>query len=375
MKIVLYRRNLSLTSGAGQLIRMQAEGLRAAGREVRVASRRGRLRFFLGSGLTAKRATPASLRRLAAAPAHFVVDHGLEVPEADLVYVHNLMTEALRHVERPDWAARAAEEARFFERLRADVPLVANSELVRRALVSHFSLAPERIAVHYPGYDAGRFGGAGGDAPVPARPAPSPLRCRARAALGVDAATPLVGLVTSGELDKRGLDIFVAAAERIRAGRPGTRFLVVGGKRLPAWTARHPLLAAGDLLYRPKGPRPERWFAALDLFLFPAHFEEFGMVVSEAQASGLPVLTSRRVGAAECLPAAYGPWLLDAPDADAFAAHALALLDDEEGRKALVAAGRASIGAVDRRNYVRRSVDLIIRCAADKERRLLASTA
>ena len=99
------------------------------------------------------------------------------------------------------------------------------------------------------------------------------------------------------------------------------------------------------------------------------------MVVSEAQASGLPVLTSRRVGAAECLPAAYAPWLLDAPEAEVFAAHALALLDDEEERLALAAAGRASIGAYDRRNYVHRSVDTILRCAAAKEKGLRAANA
>ena len=37
------------------------------------------------------------------------------------------------------------------------------------------------------------------------------------------------------------------------------------------------------------------------------------MVVSEAQAIGLPIVTSRRVGAAECLPPAYEPWLAIVP--------------------------------------------------------------
>src|SRR5690606_21196159 len=111
VKIVLYRRNLSLTSGAGQLIRMQAEGLRAAGREVRVASRRGRLRFFLGSGLTAKRATPAAGPQPAAAPGGLGVGPGLGEPEAEVAYGHSRMTGALRQVAGPGWGAAAAQEA------------------------------------------------------------------------------------------------------------------------------------------------------------------------------------------------------------------------------------------------------------------------
>lgn len=40
--ITLYRPSLRLTSGAGQLIRMQAEGLRAAARRCRSLAARGR---------------------------------------------------------------------------------------------------------------------------------------------------------------------------------------------------------------------------------------------------------------------------------------------------------------------------------------------
>lgn len=364
VEIVLYRRRLSLTSGAGQLIRMQAEGLRAAGHEVAVTSRRGRLGFFLRSGLLASRATTAKLERHAASPARLLVDHGMEIPQADLLYVHNLLTGAVRYLPRDDWAARAAQEAEFFARLRPEAPVIANSELVKRALVEHFSLDPGRVLVHYPGFDARRFipAGAAGEAAWQA------MRRAARGALGVADGASLVGLITSGELDKRGLDIFVEAAERILAGRPETRFLVVGGRALPEWAARHRLVTEGQVLYRPKSARPERWFAALDLFLFPARWEEFGMVVSEAQAAGLPVLTSRRAGAAECLPEAYAPWLLDEPGAAAFAANALALLADEDKSRELAAAGLAGIAAFDRNSYVRRSVGTIARLAANKQR-------
>ncbi|HEX7081015.1 MAG TPA: glycosyltransferase family 4 protein [Gammaproteobacteria bacterium] len=354
--ITLYRPNLSLTSGAGQLIRMQAEGLQAAGEEVRIGCARGSLRFRLRTRLPARRASIQALRRLAAAPQQLVVDHGMAIPEAGVVFVHNVVTEGVRHLERPDWAERARGEAEFFAALPPNAPVVANSELVKRALIEHFRLDAGRVIVHYPGYDSRRF-------TARDRAAAS---AAARRELGLDAHAPVVGFVTSGDFAKRGLDIFLAAAERIAEARPDVRFLVVGAKRLPEFAARHELVRDGRLAYSPKGVRPERSFAALDIFLYPARFEEFGMVVSEAQACGVPVLTSRRVGAAECLPAEYDGWVLDEPDAEQFARRALALLADDTARRRLAVAGAASVRAFAREHYVRETLETILSCARRK---------
>src|SRR5262249_19631946 len=255
------------------------------------------------------------------------VDHGLCVPNAAVVFVHNLATEANAHVPRPDWAAQAAAERDFFAALRKDALLVANSRLVADALCARFGAAPQRVVVQHPGFQAARFN--------PTRAAA--LREAARRELGVAPDAPLVGLITSGDFEKRGLDVFVATAERITASRPDTRFLVVGSKALPLAVRGHVLTATGRLLHRPKGRAPERWFAALDLFLYPALFEEFGMVVLEAQAVGLPVVTSRLVGAAECLPSVYERWLVNRPVAAELADRVLTLLADDAARRELSA--------------------------------------
>lgn len=371
MHIVLYRRTLSLTSGGGQLIRMQAEGLRRAGRRVSIACQRGALRFFLRSGMRAKVSTVERLQGLAASPAHLLVDHGMELPRADLVFVHNLMTEAVRHFHRADWIARARQEKAFFEALGRNVMVLANSRLVRDALLEHFALNPARVRVQYPGFDSTRFHqGIARSIPPDSsfRRCDSRLRRQARAALGIGDGTPLIGFVTSGEFGKRGLDIFLETAERILTVHPEARFLVVGAKRLPTEAARHSLSQDGRLLYRSKSLRPERWFAALDIFLYPALFEEYGMVISEAQAIGLPVLTSRRVGAAECLPENYGPWLIDVPESRAFAAKAVALLENEDIREELSTAGIASVKAYNRERYLQATVQTIKRCANAKVR-------
>jgi glycosyltransferase involved in cell wall biosynthesis len=331
MTVVLYRPSLDARSGAGQLLEMQWRGLVAAGVPAMLACERGALRFWLRTGVRARRKSLAQLQQLQKQGA-VVVDHGLRLPSAALVFVHNLASEARRYLSRGD-AAAAAHEREFFAALDPAASIVANSNLVAEALHEHFGFKRERISVLYPAYRSQRFS--------PQRA--SELRSATRRTLGLPPDVPLVGFVTSGDFAKRGLDLFLESAAQIAGARPDARFLVVGSKTLPDDARAHALVRSGAVLYRPKGPQPERWFAALDVFLYAARFEEFGMVVAEAQAMGVPVLTSRLVGASECLPPAYSRWLIDRPEPAAFAANAIALLADAGIRAELAAAAATSV--------------------------------
>jgi UDP-glucose:(heptosyl)LPS alpha-1,3-glucosyltransferase len=71
--------------------------------------------------------------------------------------------------------------------------------------------------------------------------------------------------------------------------------------------------------FLPPSPDVQRFYHALDVFVYPAFFEEFGQSVQEAMACGVPVLTSTRVGAAELLNREGRDMLLDAPDEDLLA--------------------------------------------------------
>ena len=340
MQALLYYRKLDLSSGTAQLIRMQALGLRAAGVATTLACQHGALRFFLRTGMRVRRTSAAALARVRDG-AQVLVDHGLEIPTADLVFVHNLHSHSNLYLGRADLVPKAAAERAFFAALASDVPVVANSGLVKQALREHFALEPARIVVHHPGYQAARF----------SAESRVELRNAARREPRIDDSTPLIGFVTSGDFHKRGLDLFLECAERISDARSDARFLVVGARHLPESAARHPLLTIGKLSYRPKNHRPERWMAALDLFVYAARVEEFGMVLLEAAALGVPIVTSRRVGASECLPADYEEWLIDVPDADLLAGHALRLLDDAATRTRLAARGAEHVRAFDDRAY------------------------
>jgi glycosyltransferase involved in cell wall biosynthesis len=354
MTVVLFRPSLDARSGAGQLLEMQWRGLVAAGLPCVIACERGAWKFWLRTGVRARRRSLEQLRQLQERGA-VVVDHGLRLPSAAIAFVHNLANEAQRYLPHVD-SAVVAGEREFFGALDPATTVVANSKLVAEALHEHFGIHRERIRVLYPAYRAKGF----------SLPRASELRSVARKTLKLAPHTPLVGFVTSGDFAKRGLDLFLESAARIAAARPDARFLVVGSKALPDDARAHALVRSGAVLYRPKGARPEQWLAALDVFLYAARFEEYGMVVAEAQAMGIPVLTSRLVGAAECLPGLYAQWLLDRPEPSELAANALRLLADPDARRALAAAAAASITAYDERAYASGTLRLL----DDQKRRL-----
>lgn len=78
---------------------------------------------------------------------------------------------------------------------------------------------------------------------------------------------------------------------------PGTRLAIVGTGALEADLKRHfagfPAVFMGEL----NGDALSRAYASADMFVFPSAFESFGLVLLEALASGLPVVSSNVGGA------------------------------------------------------------------------------
>jgi glycosyltransferase involved in cell wall biosynthesis len=77
----------------------------------------------------------------------------------------------------------------------------------------------------------------------------------------------------------------------------------------------------------------ERYYAAADVFVFPTPYDAFGMVISEAMACGLPVVTAATAGAAEVIePGRTGLIIQDPTDVAALAAHLQSLAADPAAR-------------------------------------------
>jgi UDP-glucose:(heptosyl)LPS alpha-1,3-glucosyltransferase len=83
--------------------------------------------------------------------------------------------------------------------------------------------------------------------------------------------------------------------------------------------------------WQPLSRQVEQYFASADCFVFPTLYEPFGMVISEAMASGLPVITSKDAGASELIRHGESGWLVEKPwDSDAIS-HGLRAIFSEPG--------------------------------------------
>jgi UDP-glucose:(heptosyl)LPS alpha-1,3-glucosyltransferase len=265
--------------------------------------------------------------------------HG-DLLSQDVMSLHNCIHgahEALYGTALPP-DAPAGDAARIHERQLADQrfrALLVNSRLMRDDVMARFGIPGESIRIVYPGFDPARY-----------RPRPrTEASRRLRHQLGVDDSAVLAGLITSGDWTKRGVADFITAIGI--ASRAGLRVHgVVTGKERNR--GRYRAIAkqqrVSDLVrFLPPAESLADVYGALDVFVYPAQFEEFGMCVQEAMACGLPVVCGRRVGATELLDPAAAKVLLDAVNANTVADRLTSFAVDPDLRAQAGALNAASV--------------------------------
>jgi UDP-glucose:(heptosyl)LPS alpha-1,3-glucosyltransferase len=162
--------------------------------------------------------------------------------------------------------------------------VIAVSEKVRQDLGQYYGRTQSVTVMHH-GVDLERFNPR------------QRLRYRdsARRELGV-AEGELVALYV-GDLQKG-----AAPAIEAIACTEGIRLLLVSRSRTNSYQRLAAALGVADrITFCPATDQIERIYAAADVLLFPTVYDAFGMVITEAMAMGLPVITSRAAGAAELI--------------------------------------------------------------------------
>ncbi len=210
------------------------------------------------------------------------------------------------------WERRAYRQAQV---------VVAASEQVRRELMAA-GVAPERIRVIWNAASPQAFQSEPGD----------------RRALGLPDGVPLALFVGDIRTPRKNLDTVLRAL----AQTPGAHLAVVGateGSPYPQRAARQGVAERVHFL----GFRRDvaQVMQAADLFVFPSRYEPFGIVVLEAMAAGLPVVTVRTVGASDLVTPACGVVLPDTENAGALARAMQSLLSDRVRRAQMGQAARA----------------------------------
>lgn len=180
--------------------------------------------------------------------------------------------------------------------------IIAPSKEVKRDIVAHYAVSGEKIIVLYNGVDEVRF--------HPERRREFGPAIRRRWNIPVEA--HLVLFVGSG-FRRKGLDrlISIWGSPRLR----NAYLMVVGNDaRFSRYRARAEGVAGERIRFTGFQEDVENYYAAADVVALPALQEAFGNVVLEALASGVAVLISCDVGAAELLTGTLTDGVVEHPD-------------------------------------------------------------
>ncbi|RMG16336.1 MAG: glycosyltransferase family 1 protein [Planctomycetota bacterium] len=179
---------------------------------------------------------------------------------------------------------------------------------------------------------------------------------------------------------RRGVPALVEAARAIRerGGLPGGRELRIAVVGHDTQRSEQRLLAearargvGGALKLYGEQPLSERWLAMADVAALPSRFDPFADSVLEAMATGLPVIASCEVGAAELIEDGRNGLLLhDRSDAQALADRILRLASDPEGAARMGAEARRTAEAHAYDRHVEALLALYEEVAAAKKRSL-----
>jgi glycosyltransferase involved in cell wall biosynthesis len=202
-----------------------------------------------------------------------------------------------------DWEKKAFSQAKA---------IVAVSKQVERELVE-IGVPPERIRVILNGVDLQEF---------------SPGEAK-RQTWGLPEGVTLGLFAGNAQTPRKNLDTVLRALAQV----PELQLVVAG---TTTGTTYPQLVASLDLSKRVhflehRSDVPEL-MKAVDLLVFPSRYEPFGLVVIEAMAAGLPVITAATTGAAEIITPECGIVLSEPDDIQALA-RALSLLTSDRGQR------------------------------------------
>ncbi len=169
--------------------------------------------------------------------------------------------------------------------------IIALTEEMKADLHFHYGVPPEDVDVLPGGYAPQEFN----------LERSHELRERMRKELNF-APDDKVVIFVANELNRKGYPALLRAMELM--GDPRLR-LLVAGRMAPR---PHPLVT-----YVGSAVDVTRYYAAADVFALPTLYEAWGLVIIEAMATGLPVLTSRLAGAAVAVREGETGNLLDVP--------------------------------------------------------------
>lgn len=154
--------------------------------------------------------------------------------------------------------------------------------------------------------------------------------------LGLDPEITWIMAASQSRPEKR-VDLLLRAARRVMDARPDVPigfFYVGGGEKLDEWRElARSLLPGHACRFFGRQAELQTFYRAASVFIHGAIRESFGLVLAEAAASGLPVVTTTSYGPAEIVDHRRTGILIDRHDWDGFVEAILAYIDSPNLRE------------------------------------------
>ena len=291
---------------------------------------------------------------------HFCEKEGLRLEKANIIEMpHKSASQKLKALDHRIYRRLAA----FVEGLafghNSPKARIVVSQSMKREFIHHYSDAAESIIVISNGVDLKMF-----------NPANRPLyRDRTRQKHGISR-SELVLMFVGGDWERKGVLYVIEALSLLP--RPDVKLLVVGSGDAKFYGQLAELKRVRERIIFVHHPSNLwEYYAASDVFVFPTIYEPFGLVIIEAMASGLPVITSRVAGAADLIIDGVNGLLLRAPsDVNDLAAKIELLLSNAELRKTMGERARETAEELSWDRVAQKTID-VYNSVLNRERRVI----
>jgi UDP-glucose:(heptosyl)LPS alpha-1,3-glucosyltransferase len=199
---------------------------------------------------------------------------------------------------------------------KAKPPLViCLSDYIRKEVQSYYALNESNLVTLFNAVDLKRFDPA-------ARP---DARNETRESLGLEPSS-VAALIIAQDFERKGLREAIQATALVK--NPRLKLIVIGKQDTTPYRQLADSLGAPVLFHGPTND-VHPFYAAADFFVLPTKHDPCSLVVLEALAMGLPVISTRQNGATEIMQNGIDGFVLDRPtDVDALAQAMRKLCDD-----------------------------------------------
>lgn len=256
---------------------------------------------------------------------HFCEREGLRLEEANIIEMpHESASQKLKALDHRIYRRLAAfVEGLVFGHNSPKARIVV-SQSMKREFIRYYGDAAESIIVIPNGVDQKMF-----------NPANRLLyRDRIRQKHGISR-SDLVLMFAGGDWERKGVAYIIEALSLLL--RLDVKLLIVGSGDEKFYGQLAELKQVRErIIFVSSSTNIWEYYAASDVFVFPTRYEPFGLVIVEAMASGLPVITSRVAGAADLIIDGVNGILLREPsDVNDLTAKIELLISNAELRKTM----------------------------------------